>query len=198
MLGEHPDLKKPIKLMGGPYGPYVQLGEQDETSKKKPKRASWPKGISLPQSGDEESLVLAIKLLSLPRVLGVHPETKKQVETSIGRFGPYIKHDGAFKSIPKGETPYDISLQRALEILAQPSINGRAGKPLGQHPDDSKTVTLHKGKYGPYVKHGKINATVTSDIEPDDVTLEIALTLLAQKAVKTPKKRAAKKPSKKR
>ena len=99
----------------------------------------------------------------------MHPETKLVIETSIGRFGPYIKHDGSFKFIPKDEKLYDISLNRAIELLSQPSTGGRGGTPIGKHPDD-KPISLHKGRYGPYVKHGKVNATVPDKFEPSDVT----------------------------
>ncbi len=192
-LGEHPDHKLEIKLMGGPYGPYVQLGMPDSKVKKKPKRASWPKDRSLPDPGDQDALDLAIKLLSLPRELGHHPETKAPISAAIGQFGPYIKHDGSFKSIPKEESPYDITLSRAIELLAQPSTGGRGGTNLGKHPDDQRPVSLHKGRFGPYVKHGKLNATVPKSYDPSEVTLEVALGFLKDKASKTPKKKAKRK-----
>ncbi|MAW33405.1 MAG: DNA topoisomerase I [Proteobacteria bacterium] len=198
VLGMHPEMKTTIKLLGGPYGPYVQLGDAQPDSKRKPKRASWPKDTGIPDANDKDALSLAVKLLSLPRKLGLHPETKLVIETSIGRFGPYIKHDGSFKSIPKDENPYDISLNRAIELLSQPSTGGRGGTAIGKHPDDKKPVSLHKGRYGPYVKHGKVNATVPDKFEPSDVTLEIALDLLKEKISKGDTKKPAKKRTKTR
>ncbi len=189
ILGIHPDNELPIKLMGGPYGPYVQLGENDPEKKKKPKRASWPKDTAIPDSNNADALKLAVKLLSLPRDLGLHPETKTTVEVSIGRFGPYIKHEGSFKSIPKDESPYEITLTRAIEILSTPTTGGRAGTPLGKHPDDKKPISLHKGRYGPYVKHGKVNATIPDRFDEEEITLDIAIELLAEKASKLTKKK---------
>jgi DNA topoisomerase I len=178
-LGKDPKTELDVLLMRGPYGYYVQLGPTDPEAEAKPKRAAWPK--SIPIAGAD--LDTALKLLSLPRQLGTHPETGKPVEANIGPFGPYVKHDGAYKSIPKADSIYDITLQRAVELLAAPkSARGPAGKELGLHPDDQKPVTLMSGRYGPYVKHGKINATVSRDYEPSQLTLEQALALLAAKA----------------
>ncbi len=178
----HPETQEPIYVIPqGPYGPYVQLGEVSEENKK-PKRVSLPKGLK-PEDVTPE---MALGLLSLPRTLGEHPESGKKVQAGIGRFGPYVACDGEFRSLPPEEDVLTISLERALELLAQPK-KGRtptSAKPLGElgvHPEDGKPVTLHDGPYGFYVKHGKVNASLPKDLSPEAVTLEIALELLAEK-----------------
>ncbi len=194
LLGEHPVKKQAIYLMNGPYGPYVQLGESSEENKK-PKRVSIPKTISLEQFSVEQG----IQLIDLPRELGLHPESSKKVTVNIGRFGPYIQHDGGFRSIPRGDDIFTITLQRALEILAQPKSQGRGAlKSLGNHPDDNEPIGVYSGRYGPYVKHGKVNATLPSGTDPESVTLEEAVALLAEKALKpsTSKKKTTKKATK--
>jgi DNA topoisomerase-1 len=180
-LGKDPKTDKEVLLMRGPYGFYVQLGPTEPGAKTKPKRAAWPKNVPVASA----DLDTALKLLSLPRQLGNHPETAKPVEANIGPFGPYVKHDGAYKSIPRSESVYDISLQRAVELLAAPkSERAAAGKQLGAHPEDQKPVTLMSGRYGPYVKHGRINATVPRDYDPEALTLEQGLEILAAKSAK--------------
>ncbi len=196
-LGEHPDHKQPVLLLRGPYGHYVQLGEVIEGDKTKPKRVSWPKEMPLEQA----DLTSALKLLSLPRELGAHPETGKKVIVNIGRFGPYIGHDGKFKSIPRSDSIFDIRLERAVELLAQAREGNTVLRVLGDHPDDKVSVEICSGRYGPYARHGKINATLPKDISADEITLEDALLLIAAKAAKgdggKPKKPAAKTTKKK-
>ncbi|HEX2581444.1 MAG TPA: type I DNA topoisomerase [Dongiaceae bacterium] len=166
-----------ITLRKGPYGYYVQRGNGD-----KPKRASLTKEMK----PEDVTLDIARGLLSLPREVGAHPETGKKITAAIGRFGPYLKHGEEFRSIPKGDDVLTIGLNRAVVILAEPK-RGRgggapAGKVLGTHPEDGQPVTLHKGRYGPYVKHGKINATLPRNMgDPDNISVEEALKLLAQK-----------------
>ncbi|HVM83943.1 MAG TPA: type I DNA topoisomerase, partial [Candidatus Binatia bacterium] len=191
----------PITLRKGPYGHYVQLGEGAEGEK--PKRQSIPKGI------DPNAVTIdqAKRLLSLPRVVGDHPETKKPILAGIGRFGPYLQHDGKYKSIPKDDDVLTIGMNRAVEILAQESKGrgrGQAapGKEIGKDPASGETVTQHEGRYGPYVKMGKVNATIPSSIEPSSLTLDQALSLIAARAEKMAAgggkpKRAAKKTAKK-
>nr|WP_298685963.1 type I DNA topoisomerase [uncultured Dongia sp.] len=170
-----------ITLRKGPYGFYVQLGEAEEGSK--PKRVSLTKDLD----PNAVNLEIAEKLLSLPRVVGQHPETSKPIMAGIGRFGPYLNHDGKFKSIPKDDDVLSIGMNRAVELLSQES-KGRGGrqaapgKEIGKHPETGETVTLHDGKYGPYVKMGAINATLPKAIEPADVTLTDALGLIAARA----------------
>src|SRR5882724_6146288 len=196
-LGEHPDHKQPVLLLRGPYGHYVQLGEVVEGDKTKPKRVSWPKEMPLEQA----DLSSALKLLSLPRELGAHPETGKKVIVNIGRFGPYIGHDGKFKSIPRSDSIFDIRLERAVELLAQAREGNTVSRVLGDHPDDKVSVEICSGRYGPYARHGKINATLPKDISADEITLEDALLLIAAKAAKgdggKPKKPATKTTKKK-
>ncbi|GAB5605077.1 type I DNA topoisomerase [Sideroxyarcus sp. TK5] len=194
-LGHHPETNQIVLLLRGPYGPYVQLGEMEEGAKTKPKRVSWPKELPL----ENADLGSALKLLSLPREVGAHPETGKKVIVNIGRFGPYIGHDGKFKSIPKTDSIFDIGLERCVELLAQAKTGGAAVlRTLGEHPDDKAPIEVCSGRYGPYVRHGKINATLPKDVTPEAVTLEEALEMIAAKAAKggsgkTVKKAATKK-----
>jgi len=179
-LGLHPDTQQAVLLLRGPYGHYVQLGEVIEGEKTKPKRVSWPKELA----AEGATLADALKLLSLPRELGAHPESGKKVIVNIGRFGPYIGHDGKFKSIPRSDSIFDIELARAIELLAQSRDNNTVLRTLGDHPDDKASVEICSGRYGPYARHGKINATLPKDISPDEITLAEALELIAAKAAK--------------
>jgi len=181
-LGTHPETRQTVLLLRGPYGYYVQLGEVVEGEKTKPKRVSWPKEMPLEQA----DLASALKLLSLPRELGSHPVSGKKVIVNIGRFGPYIGHDGKFKSIPRADSIFDISLDRAVELLAQAREGNTVLRVLGDHPDDKASVEICSGRYGPYVRHGKINATLPKGVSPDAITLEEALELLAAKVAKGP------------
>ena len=192
-LGAHPETGQQVLLLRGPYGPYVQLGEVVEGEKTKPKRVSWPKELPLEQA----DLAHALKLLSLPRDLGLHPETGKKVIVNIGRFGPYIGHDGKFKSIPRSDSIFDIGLERSVELLAQARTGGATVlRTLGEHPDDHAPVEICSGRYGPYARHGKVNATLPKEVTPEAVTLEEALELIAAKAAKggSGKTRTARKP----
>jgi DNA topoisomerase-1 len=179
-LGADPKTGMNIVLLSGPYGPYLQLGEPE--GDKKPKRVSLPKNL-LP---DQVTPEVAQKLVALPRELGMHPETGKKVVAAIGRFGPYVSSDGQFKSIPREENVFDIALDRAVALLAEPKSSGARGalKVLGKHPDDGQSVSLYDGKYGPYVKHGKVNATLPDKDAIDTITLAEALVLIAEKATK--------------
>ncbi|HET9469460.1 MAG TPA: type I DNA topoisomerase, partial [Usitatibacter sp.] len=179
-LGVDPATAKAIWLLHGPFGPYVQLGEPE--GDKKPKRVSVPKNVA----PDAVTLETALRLLALPRDLGPHPETGKKVVAAIGRFGPYVSHDGHFKSIPKDESVFDIALDRAVALLKEPkSFSARGAlKVLGKHPEDNQPVALYSGRYGPYVKHGKVNATLPDEKMIETITLEEALGLIAAKAGK--------------
>ncbi|MDH4215818.1 MAG: DNA topoisomerase, partial [Gallionella sp.] len=195
-LGAYPGTGQTVLLLRGPYGHYVQLGEVNKEEKTKPKRVSWPKEMPLEQA----DLASALKLLALPRELGAHPDTGKKVIVNIGRFGPYIGHDGKFKSIPKTDSIFDIGLERAVELLAQARDGNTVLRTLGDHPDDKASVEVCSGRYGPYVRHGKINATLPKGTSPDDLTMEEALELIAAKAAKgsTGKGKATKKPAAKK
>ncbi|MCL2933353.1 MAG: type I DNA topoisomerase [Trichodesmium sp. MAG_R03] len=190
-LGIHPEEDKPIYIMTGRYGPYVQLGDESEGSQKKPKRASLPKGVNM----EDVNLDLAVGLLSLPRTLGTHPETGCKIQANFGRFGPYIVHDQGkesgkdYRSLKAEDDVLTITLERALELLAKPKRVRRGSpkaapllKDLGKHPEDGEAVGVYDGPYGPYVKYGKVNVSLPKDISVEDVTLEKALELLQDKA----------------
>jgi len=180
-LGAHPETQQIVFLLKGPYGHYVQLGEVVTGEKAKPKRVSWPKEMPI----DHADLIHALQLLSLPRDLGLHPETGKKVMVNIGRFGPYIGHDGKFKSIPRSDSIFDIRLERAVELLAQARTgNNTILRTLGEHPADKAPVEICSGRYGPYARHGKVNATLPKDVSPETVTLDEALELIVAKAEK--------------
>lgn len=186
-IGIHPD-GEPIYLLIGTYGPYVQLGAVTDDNPK-PKRASLPKGVTPDQVTEE----MAIGLLALPRTLGVHPETGGRIQSSLGRFGPYILHDQGkegkeYRSLKAGDDVLTVTLDRALEILAEPKV-GRgkraAAKPLrelGGHPSDSEPVNLYDGPYGPYIKHGKVNASLPEGQTVEAITMDVAVEALAAKA----------------
>ena len=196
-LGLHPENGEAIYILIGSYGPYVQLGEASEENKK-PKRASLPKGTNV----DDVTLDMAVGLLALPRLLGTHPETGAKIKASLGRFGPYVVHDQGkegkdYRSLKKEDDVLTVTLERALELLAQPK-RGRGGgrtkkalKELGVHPEDQEAVNVYEGPYGIYVKHGKVNAGLPEGETVETITLEKALELLAAKA--TTKKKTTRK-----
>jgi DNA topoisomerase-1 len=188
-LGMHPDEGSPVFVLLGPFGPYVQLGEVAEDGTK-PKRTSIPKG----QKMEDVTLDQAIALLSLPRDLGLHPETGKVVKAGIGRFGPYVLHDSVFKSIPKGGDVLTIGLEEAVELLkqARPRAGATPLKDLGPHPSDNEPVQVFEGRYGAYVKHGKVNATIPKETSVEAITLEEALALIEARGGATGKKSAKK------
>jgi DNA topoisomerase-1 len=199
ILGVDPLSGLTVLLKSGRFGPYVQLGDGDE-----PKRSSLPKGWS------PESLTLegALKLLALPRAIGLHPETGKPISAGIGRYGPFVLHDGNYANLPDVEEVFEVGLNRAVDLLAQKAAGGgRFGRnktPVAalrtfEHADGA--ISVRDGRYGPYVNQGKINATLPKGVKPEDVTLEQALELLAERAARTggrkPKAAAKKAPAKK-
>ncbi|MDG1820467.1 MAG: type I DNA topoisomerase [Methylophilaceae bacterium] len=195
VIGTDTETDKTIFLMNGPYGPYIQLGEVIEGEKKKPKRVSIPKEIPIA----DLNLEVANMLLSLPRDLGLHPVTDKKIVANIGRFGPYVNHDGKFKSIPKTLSVFTIDQAAAIELMAQANTGPAPIADLGGHPSGEGRVEVFDGRYGPYVQHKKIRATLPKSITPEELTFEEAIGLLAEKeakgtpAKKTPKRAAAKK-----
>jgi DNA topoisomerase-1 len=198
VLGADPHTGLDVSLRTGRFGPYVQLGEQN--GKEKPKRASIPKGT------DPQSLELrqALALLSLPREVGLHPESGKPIVAGFGRYGPYIQHDGKYASLGGPEEVFEVGLNRAVSLLAEKAASSRAPrgasviKELGEHPALGGKVQILTGRYGPYVKHGKVNATIPRDREPEQVTMEEAVELIAARAAKGPvKKKPTKKPARK-
>ncbi|WP_453978000.1 type I DNA topoisomerase [Brevundimonas sp. Marseille-Q4549] len=190
-LGSDPATGQPVQLKIGRFGPYVEIAPPDG---EKPKRSSLPKGWS-PASLD---LDRALKLLSLPRQVGVHPEDGKTISAGLGRYGPFILHDGTYANVSDIEEVFDIGLNRAVALLAEKRAGGGRGrgaattplKDLGAHPETGEPIHVMAGRFGPYVKSGKINATLPKGTTPEDLTLEVALPLLAAKAGAAPKKKA--------
>ena len=180
-IGTDPESGLTITLRKGPFGYYLQLGETGQKDKSKPRRVSLPSDM-IP---DTVELETALGLLSLPRDIGNHPETGKKITAGIGRFGPYVKHDGKFKSLKKDDDILNIGLNRAVSLLAEVSQRGGSiVRELGKHPDDDEPVTLKEGRYGPYVRHKRTNATLPKDTDQDALTLEEALALIATKVAK--------------
>ncbi len=181
ILGDDPASGLSVTLRKGPYGTYVQLGEAEAKAKTKPKRVSLLKEMD-PEAVD---LAMALKLLALPRKIGAHPETAKEILAGIGRFGPYVQHDGKYASIPNGESVLDIGINRAVDLLAGKKGGGRkAGTEIGQHPQSGKPITVNEGRYGPYVACDGIFATLPKDLKPEEVSLEKAVELIAAKIAK--------------
>ena len=190
-LGKDPYTEEEIVLKSGRFGPYVQRGEGKEA-----KRASLPKGWA-PDTIDHEK---ALALLSLPRDVGKHPESGKMISAGIGRYGPFVLHDGTYANLESVEDVFTIGLNRAVSVIAEKKskfANGggrgtpAALKDLGDHPDGGGKITVRDGRYGPYVNHGKVNATLPKGKDPQSVTLEEALALIAEKAAKGPAKKPA-------
>jgi DNA topoisomerase-1 len=179
-LGVHPEEGVAIYVLSGPFGYYLQLGEVTEGGPK-PKRVSVPKNIN----PSDLNLETALELLKLPRTLGAHPETGKVVKAGIGMYGPYVLHEGKYKSLGKEQSVLTITLPEAVELLKQ--VRGRTATPLkelGKHPQDSEPVSIFEGRYGPYVKHGKTNATIPKEREIDQITMDEALQWLAEREAK--------------
>jgi len=202
ILGTDPESGQQVFLKSGRFGPYVQLGDGDE-----PKRSSLPKGWS----PDSLTLERALQLLALPRAVGLHPETGKPISAGIGRYGPFILHDGSYANLPDVEEVFTVGLNRAVDLIAQKAAGGgrfgRARTPVAaiktfEHADGE--IAVRDGRYGPYVNQGKVNATLPKTMKPEDVTLEQALELIAERAAKgggrkaTAKKASAKKPAAKK
>ncbi|TVQ58470.1 MAG: DNA topoisomerase I, partial [Rhodobacteraceae bacterium] len=191
LLG-HDEAGRAVTLRVGRFGPYVERAAEGED---KPKRASIPKGMPL----DAVDLARALDMLALPRLVGAHPEDGEPIEAGVGRFGPYVKHGKTYANLKDAEEVLTIGLNRAVDLIAQkresPGRRAAAAEPLrtlGEHPDGGP-VTLHSGRYGPYVKWGKVNATLPKETAPEAATLEEALALIAAKA--PARKASAKKPA---
>jgi DNA topoisomerase-1 len=190
-LGVDPATGHPVQLKIGRFGPYVEIAPPDG---EKPKRSSLPKGWS------PASLTLdqALRLLALPREVGVHPEDGKMITAGLGRYGPFVLHAGTYANVSDIDEVFEVGLNRAVALLAEKRA-GRPGrgaaaaplKDLGAHPETGEPIHVMAGRFGPYVKSGKINATLPKGTAPEDLTLEAALPLLAAKAGATPKKKAS-------
>ena len=185
-LGTHPDTGEEITVRRGPYGLYAQQGEQEPGSKVKPRRTSLTKGMD----GETITLEQALGLLSLPRIVGIHPELKEPIEAGIGRFGPYVKMANIFASLDKDDDVLVVGLNRAVDVLAKKLASVRT---LGVHPKDQEAVIVRKGRFGPYVQHGQMVANLPRDVSMDDISLEDAVALLAEKGKTLKAKPGAKK-----
>ena len=181
VVGIDPETGSTIYLREGPYGPYLQLGETKT-------RRSLPKGLQR----EEVDLETALKLLSLPRTVGVHPETKEEIKADYGRYGPYLKMGNQNAKLRPPLTPLNITLEQAVAVLNQRKHPG-PGKLLGQHSRTGETLFLKEGRYGPYVTDGSVNASLPKDLDPATLTLEMAEELINQKRAAGPTKRKRKK-----
>ena len=193
-----------VAVKAGRFGPYIQLGEpKDYGEDEKPKRAGIPKNMS---PADVE-LELALKLLSLPRDIGPHPEDGEIITAGIGRFGPFVRHGKTYASLEAGDEVYTVGLNRAVTLIAEKIAKGPSrrfgadpGKEIGDYPARGGKIMLKKGRYGAYVTIDGINATIPDSIEPEKLTIEEAIALIEERAAKTggKPKRAAKKAAKKK
>lgn len=194
LLGQDPETGKDISLRTGRFGPYVQLGEP--VGKEKPKRGSIPKGWS----AETLTLEQAIKLINLPREIGPHPEDGEMMYANFGRYGPYVQHLKTYANLPDPMEVFEVGLNRAVALIAEKNAKGggrgSAAKPikgLGKHPDTDEPINVFDGRYGPYVKHQKTNATLPKDFTPETITLEKAIELINAKEGAKKKKAPAKK-----
>jgi DNA topoisomerase-1 len=190
ILGQHPETEKDIVLKTGRFGPYVEM----ETEKK-------PKRTSLPKTWDYDAMDLekGLRLINLPRKIGSHPEDGNQIAAALGRFGPYIKHNTTYVSLKDPEDMFEIGMNRAVEMIAEKRANpgrnrgGKVVKDLGKHPSTDKPIQIMEGRYGPYVKYEKINATIPKGQDPKDVNIDMALEYIAEKEAKGGKKKTTRK-----
>lgn len=191
VLGLDPDSGEEVTIRSGRFGTYLQLGEGKEGEK--PKRSSLPKGLA-PADVDLET---ALKLLSLPREIGLHPEDREPILAGIGRYGPYVQHGRTYANIEDGDDILAIGLNRAVALIAEKQSKGRggrggtpAGRVVGDHPTLGGPITVRPGRFGPYVNHGKVNATLPKSTDPEALTLEQAVQLIDAKAASSPAKPA--------
>ena len=192
LLGQDPKTGLPVTLRSGRFGPYVQLAEAE--GDEKPKRASVPRGI------DAATLDLerALQLLALPREIGLHPESGNPITAGIGRYGPFILHDGTYANLPSVEEVFSIGINRAVVLLAEKKAGTGKGrfqraaptvlKELGEHPSEGGKVQVLSGRYGPYVKHGDVNATLPRSKDPATLNINEAIALIAERIAKGPSK----------
>ena len=195
MLGKHPETGEEIHRKTGRFGPYIQMGEGKEA-----KRSSIPKDLP------DFDLDWAVKLLELPRIVGKHPETGNEIEANIGRYGPYLRHDGKYAKLTSTRDVFDTGMNAAVTLLAE-AANRKGGtrgkaepiKTLGAHPTSGGEIKVMPGRYGPYVTDGTTNATLPKDVKPEDVTEAQAIELIDARAAKgPPKKKGRKAPAKKK
>ncbi len=205
-IGKHPETGEPIMRKAGRFGPYIQMGEGKEAA-----RSSIPKDMAELLGGDL-ALDWAVKLLSLPREVGIHPESGEKITASIGRYGPYLAHNGKYAKLRGTAEVFETGMNSAVAKLAEAAAGGGRGaraavEPLntfGPHPESGGEMKLMAGRYGPYVTDGTTNATLPRDQKPEDLTMEQAIVLITERAAKgpakgKPKRAAAKKaPAKKK
>ena len=195
LLGQDPETGLDVNIKDGRFGAYIQLGEAVEKGDK-PKRAGIPKG----KTPAEMTLDYALLLLSLPRLVGTHPETGEEIMADIGRYGPYIKAGKLSASLENPDEVFEIGVNRAVTVIAERKAKGPARasggsviNDLGEHPDDGKPVRVMDGRFGPYVKYDKVNATIPKDEDPAQLTLERGLELIAARIAKGPVKKKTRK-----
>jgi DNA topoisomerase-1 len=194
VMGQHPETGEDIHRKSGRFGPYVQMGEGEEA-----KRASIPKDL------DDFDLEWAVRLLGLPRIVGEHPETGKEIEANIGRYGPYLRHDGKYAKLSHTREVFETGMNAAVTMLAE-AANRKGGtrgkaepiKTLGTHPTSGGEIKVMPGRYGPYVTDGTTNATIPKDVKPEDVTEEQAVALIDARVAKGPAKKKRKVAAKKK
>ncbi len=198
-LGIDPETGKQVFLRSGRFGPYIQLGEPEieekEKGKAKPKKTKPPRA-SLPNGVTPETITLdlALKLLSLPREVGLHPEDNAPITAAIGPYGAYVKHNKTYANMPEWQDVFEVGLNRAVDLIADKIANpgkgrGRAAakpplKELGDHPKEGGEMKVLEGRFGPYVKWGKVNATIPKGTKPEDVTPEMAVEMIEKKLEK--------------
>ena len=182
VLGIHPEADLPVLLKSGPYGPYVQLGDDDQEGK--PKRVSLPPEVE----PDDVDFDLGLRIIDLPRELGTHPDTGNSITADIGRYGPYVKHQDTFASLKEDDDVLAVDLDRALELIRRKENRNKPERVVGKHPESEKPIEVWNGRYGPYVKHDGTNASLKDDQSIDALTMDEALDLLAEKGDKATKK----------
>ena len=186
VLGQFPETGEDVTVRRGPYGLYVQQGEQIPDSKVRPKRTSLSRGMD----GDTITLEQALGLLSLPREIGIHPETSEKIEAGIGRFGPYVRMGAIFGSLERDDNVLEIGMNRAVDLLAKKMASVRN---LGEHPKDKAPMSVRKGRFGPYVQHGNTVANLPRGVAMEDISLAEAVALLAEKGKQLKPRAGAKK-----
>ena len=191
VLGIHPETELPMLMRKGPYGPYLQLGDDEQEGK--PRRISLPKGLD-PQDVDSD---IAVGLLGLPRIVGTHPETGTEIKAHIGRYGPYVQHGRVYASLTGEDDVLKVELPRALELLAKKEGKSKALRTIGEHPESGEPLEILEGRYGPYIKYQKINASLPKGTDLESVTMEQALELIAAKAASKGKKKTTRRKKKK-
>ncbi len=189
LMGEHPETGEEIHRKTGRFGPYIEMVEGDAK-----KRASIPKDL------DDFDLDWAVRLLGLPRIIGAHPESGLEIEAAIGRYGPYLRHDGKYAKLTSTRDVFDTGMNAAVTLLAEAAANKGAGrakaepiKTLGEHPISGGEMKVMPGRYGPYVTDGTTNATIPKDIKPEDILAEQAITLIDERVAKGPPKKKGRK-----